>query len=198
MRRAKVVLVAVMTIPLAGCVLSGKPKTVVAGPPPPQPAAPAPPSEPLSIPQTEVVLPAPQPFDDNALNTAQPVEPTAPVQTRPPAPPTRPTHANSGPSKPPDIPPAPEPVEPSRPPIHETPSVEEQKQLLASAHDNQDKTRKLLASARPHTADQRRAKEEIAQFLKQSMDAENAGDIRLADQLSQRALVLAKELQSGK
>ena len=43
-----------------------------------------------------------------------------------------------------------------------------------------------------------KAKEAIEQFLKQSTDAEAAGDVRLADQLAERAYVLAKDLQNGK
>jgi len=56
----------------------------------------------------------------------------------------------------------------------------------------------LMNGARLHTADQRRTKAAIDSFLKQSTDAETAGDPRLADQLAERAYVLAKDLQNGK
>ena len=72
MTRATVVLVAALAIPLAGCAWSGKPKAAVI-PAPPQPAAPAPAPEPLSIPQTRVDLPPPQPLDPAAVVTAAPV-----------------------------------------------------------------------------------------------------------------------------
>jgi hypothetical protein len=200
MTRVQVVLVAVITIPLAGCVLSGKPKTVAATPAPPQRAAPAPPPEPLSIPQTQVVLPAPQPVDLKALETTTPpVEPAPPAPVRPAAPPPRPRNPPANLPRTPDPPPpAAEPEQPPRPPIQEMLSPDAQKQLRDSAHDHRDGARHLLAGAKIRTANQKRAKTEIDQFLKQSEDAENTGDMRLADQLAERAHILAKELQSGK
>jgi len=199
MRRAKVVLLAVMTIPLAGCLLSGKPKTVAAAPAPPKPAAPTPPPEPLSIPQTNVYLPPPQPpVDPDALVPARQVELATPAQPKPAAATPR-NHANTPPStKTPDPPQVAEPEQPARPPIQEILPADVQKQLRDSAHDHQMKTRALLAGAKPHTNNQRRAVAEIEQFLKQSEQAENNGDMRLADQLSERAYILAKELQGGK
>jgi hypothetical protein len=199
MRRAKVVLVAAIAIPLAGCVLTGKPKTVAAAPPPPHPAKPAQPPEPLSIPQTQVELPAPQEVKPEALNTALPEEPAPQAQTKPPAaPPPRAPRTASQP-KPAETQPAAEqpPPEP-RPPIHETMPDVERNRLREEAEGHQAETRRLLAEAKPRTANQKRAKAEIEQFLKQSQDAETADDMRLADQLAERAHILAKELQSGK
>ncbi len=201
MRRAKVVLVAVMTVPLAGCVLSGKPKTVAAGPPPPQPIATAPPPEPLSIPQTHVDLPLPQPLDPDALKPAQTVDPAPQVQAKPSAPPLKPPpRGPATSSKPPDPPPpAAEPEQqPARPQIQEILSADAEKQLRDSARRHQADTRDLLKGVKPKTENQIRTKAEIDQFIKQSMDAEAAGDMRKADQLAERAFVLAKELQSGK
>jgi hypothetical protein len=199
MTRVQVVLVAVITIPLAGCVLSGKPKTVAATPAPPQKAAPAPPSEPLSVPQTQVQLPAAQQWDPKALEiTTPPVEPAPPAPSKPAAPPPRvPSRAANLP-KTPDPPPVAEPEQPPRPPIQEMLSPDAEKQLRDSAHDHRAGARSLLSGAKIRTANQKRAKTEIDQFLKQSEDAENTGDMRLADQLAERAHILAKELQSGK
>jgi hypothetical protein len=203
MTRAKVVLVAVMTVPLAGCVLSGQPKTVAAGPPPPQPTATAPPPEPLSIPQTHVDLPPPQPVDPDALKPEQHVDQTPPAPAKPPAPVQRPQHASGPPaasSKPADPapPPAAEPEQPARPPIQEILSPDAEKQLRDSAHKHEADTLLLVKGVKPKTENQKRTKAEIDQFLKQSEDAEAAGDMRKADQLAERAFVLAKELQSGK
>lgn len=201
MRRAKAVLVAVITIPLAGCVLSGKPK-VAAIPAPPQTTTPATPPEPLSIPQTHVDLPAPQPVNPEALATAPPPEPAPRTPAKPAAPSTRQPRTGTGGAAPlpktPDQPLAPEPEQPVRTPIGEILSADEQESLRKSAHGHQAETRALLAGAKPKTANQSRTLTEIRQFLKQSEDAENAGDMRLADQLAERANILAKELQSGK
>ena len=201
MRRAKLILVAAIAIPLAGCVLSGKPKPVAAAPAPPKPAAPAPPPEPLSIPQTQVQLPAPQPWNPDALNTEPREQPAPQTQPKAAAPPQHQARTSAAPAKPPDSPPAaaeqPAP-EPARTPIHEVMPEDERNRLRDEAHAHQEQTRKLLAEARPHNRNQLRAKNEIEQFLKQSQDAEIAGDLRLADQLAERAHTLAKELQSGK
>jgi hypothetical protein len=201
MTRVKIVLVALMAIPLAGCLLSGKPKTIAAAPAPPQPAAPATPAEPLSIPQTQVDLPASQPVKAEALVTEPKVE-SVPPAPKPVPPPARKPSNTPPPSKPADAPPpdaTPEPeTAPPRPPIQEILPADAQKQLQDSAHKHQTDTVALLSSSNPHTANQKRAKAEIDQFLKQSQQAETAGDMRLADQLAERAYILARELQSGK
>jgi hypothetical protein len=197
MRRAKAVLVAVMTIPLAGCLLNGKPKTVAAAPAPPRPAAPTPPPEPLSIPQTNVELPPPQPVKPEALVTEPQVESAQPAHEKPSPAPAKPRPPAAAPK--PAEPQAPEAEpEPARAPIQEILPADVLKQLRDSAHKYQADTRTLLAGVKPRTNNQRRAAAEIEQFLKQSEEAENAGDMRLADQLAERAHILAKELQSGK
>ena len=204
MRRVKVVLVAAIAIPLAGCALGGKPQTVAAAAPrPPKPADPAPPPERLSIPQTQVDLPAPQPLNPQALVTAQPAtDTTSASQTRVQASSTTRSGGGNNPrviSTPrgPETPPAAESEQPARTPIQEVLPADVQKQLRESVHKYQKETHNLLAGVKPHNANQTRAEMEIVQFVKQSEQAE-ATDLRLADQLAQRAYVLAKELQSGK
>ncbi len=200
MRRAKVVLVAALAIPLAGCLLSGKPKTVAATPAPPVPAAPAPPPEPLSIPQTQVNLPAPQPLDPAALATAPPVAAPQPGTPKPAAPPQRAVRPAPAPQPKPPEPvetPAPEP----RPPIQEILPANVEKEFEASAQKHKTDTRALLAEAqrRGHlTANERRVIADIYQFLKQSDQAESNKDMRSADRLAERAHILAKELEGGK
>ena len=207
MRTAKVLLVGVMSLSLAGCVLSGKQKASVVTPTPPQPTAPAPPPEPLSIPQTTVDLPTPQPVEPDALNTVEPTHPTTPAQSKqqPPKAQGRATGASSVPAplaplpKAPETPAAPEPTpEPARAPLQELLPAEEQNRLRDSAHINQAEARKVVLTAVPKNSNQRRTKAEIEQFIKQSEQAEGAGDWRLANQFAERANLLAKELQSGK
>jgi len=199
MRRAKILLVAVMTIPLAGCLLSGKPKTVAVPPAAPPTAAPAPPPEPLSIPQTHVDLPAPQPVVDAALVTESAREPAPPVPAKPAAPPPRAqTPPRNLPKTPDTLPATIEPEQPARAPIQEILSADEQKDYKDRAHKFQADTRSVLSGARLGTSNRKRQAQEIANFLKQSEQAENTGDLRLALQLAERAYTLAKELQSGK
>jgi hypothetical protein len=206
MTRAQVLLVAVLAIPLAGCVLDGKPKTVAAAPAAPKPTAPPTPPEPLSIPQTQVELPAQQTWEPGALPPAPQEAPPPQAQTKPaPAPkPQKPNGTVPSPKPATDTQTAaPEPAaeqatEPVRAPIHEIMPDAEKNRLRDEAHGHQEETRKLLREAKPKTANQKRAKDEINQFLKQSQEAENAGDMRMADQLAERAHILAKELESGK
>lgn len=207
MRNAKVVLIGVMSLSLAGCVLNGKQKNAAATPAPPQPTAPATPPEPLSIPQTTVELPPTQTPDPDAFNTVQPAEPSTPAQNKPPAvkPAPRNTGGNNTPSSPATLPKtpetqaAPEPAaEPTRAPLQELLPAEEQTRLKDSVHLNQAEARKVINSSNPKNSNQRRTKAEIVQFLKQSEQAELNGDLRLASTFAERASLLAKELQSGK
>ena len=203
MTRAQVLLVVIIAIPLAGCGLGGKPQTVAAAPAPPKPAVPPPPPEPLSIPQTQVDLPAPQTLNPDALNTAPQEEPRPQAQIKPATQTPRPSRPPAPQPKPADTQPVPEPAaeqpaETARPAIHEIMPDAEKNRLRDEAHVHQEETRKLLREAKPKTANQKRAKDEINQFLKQSQDAENTGDMRLADQLAERAHILAKEFESGK
>ena len=100
MQRAKSILAVLMAIPLAGCVLRGKPaaKTPTSpSNPVTTPASTAPAKPPaLSIPQTRAQLPSPQPLPEEALATSLPPEegppaPPVPVVKPPPKrPQTRP------------------------------------------------------------------------------------------------------------
>jgi hypothetical protein len=150
-----------------------------------------------------VDLPPPQPLDPDSLKTEQPVDSAPPTPAKPPTPQQRtPQHPGGAPaasSKPPD-PPQPtvaEPEQPVRPQIQEILSADAEKQLRESAHNHRADTLKLVKGVKPKTENQIRTKAEIDQFIKQSEDAEAAGDMRKADQLAERAFVLAKELQSG-
>jgi hypothetical protein len=189
MKRLQAIMAAAMAISLAGCVVNGKPKTVSAAPPPPAPAAaPAPPAEPLSIPQTQVELPPPQPVTPEALATTQPPEqaaaPSAAAGARPPR---RAAPANA---------PAALPAEPERPPVQEILNPAESKRLqdLAGAHKRE--IRQWLTPARARRLNQDTVSR-IQSFLKASDDAENRGDMRQANALAERALILLRELQGA-
>lgn len=205
MRRVPAILAAAMSLWLAGCVLPGRQKTAGTLPPPPLPAAapvPVGPPVPLSIPQTQVELPPPQAIDPAALATAEPAE--APAGT-PPA--TRPTR-RAGPAAPPAKPleaaaPAPPQVavpEPERPPIQEIVPAEEQKRLQDSTQANKRVVAQLLqqAQSKPLNRQQGSLVKRIEQFVNLSSDAERNGNMREANEFAQRALVLARELESAR
>ncbi|MGO9258140.1 MAG: hypothetical protein ACLQU1_17770 [Bryobacteraceae bacterium] len=200
MKPAEAILAAGIAILLAGCLLRGTPKTAQAAPATPKPAvapAPAPPPQPLSIPQTHVELPPPQPVNPEALPTTQPQpEEPAPAPAAPPKPP-RSRVAQPARSDPPAQPP-PVTAEPAeRPPVQEIVSAEELRQLPVDAQRDRQEATRLLDRASSHrlTRQQQQLKKSIESFLQLSSDAEKRGDLRQARELAGRALVLAKELQ---
>lgn len=201
MKGVKVVLVAVLAMSLAGCILTGKPKTPPPTPAPPVPAPTTPP-EPISIPQTQVTLPPPQAVSQEALRVVQqPVEQPAPESSAPSvAPPKAPAHPTTPPTptKPEETPAAPEP-EP-RPPIQEILPAGEQQRLQHEAQDRRAQAGALVEAAtrRKLSTREKGRVEDINQFVKQSDQAEKNGDMRAADQFAERALILAKELQGVK
>lgn len=209
MRRVDLVLAALMTLFLSGCVLRGKQpqqKATVA-PPPPKPIQAPPPASapgPLSIPQTHAELPAPQPINPDALATA--TQPEGPPDNQPtPRIPRRAPGPVAGPPKPPDTPPvqaqtpppAPATAEPERPRVQEIVPAAELKRLQEAAQARKREIRKALEEAQAHrlSSPQRALVPRIQSFLQLSDDAEVRGDMRQADALAERAQVLARELQ---
>jgi len=211
MKRFEAILVAAMALSMAGCVVGAKPKPVAATPaipqPEPVPAAPAPPVEPLSIPQTHVQLPPPQPVSDEALQTTEPPEPNAgAVPTAPPLRPPRVKPTTAAPQRtetpppaaaPPAAPPTPTPaVEPPRGPVTEGLDPAETARLRDSAQSHKREIRLWLAQSH----NKRLNKDTVSRmqsFLKGSDDAEKRGDMREANALADRALILLRELQGG-
>jgi hypothetical protein len=197
MGRVEAILAVALAVSMAGCVLKGKPK-VAAAPPQPQPAIqpkPAPPPEALSIPQTQVQLPPPQPVNPEALAVPPPPEPVEPA----PAPkPVRRTAAGSPPATKPEVvgPVAPPAAEPERAPIQEIVPADERRRYQESAEASKREIRQLVEHARAHrlTAEQKKIVTRIQTFVTQSDDAEKRGDMRQADALAERGLVLAKGL----
>jgi hypothetical protein len=196
--KAKAILTALLGILLAGCALRGKPAKSAAPPAAPQPAAnPAPaPPPPLSIPQTRVELPKPQPLDPAALATeATPPEP--PPAAVSPARPRRGNPAANQPAGPPAA--ATAPPEP-RETVQEIVPPAELKRLQDRAEARRREAKRILDqfARRQLTAAQKNLDATIRSFLTLSQDAEKHNDLRQADALAERAQILAKELQSGK
>jgi len=202
-----------VAISMTGCWGGDKQASAKAVAPPPVPAvkpvARAPP-QPLSTPQTDVQLPPAQPVDPQALAVAPvPEEPagtsTAPraprrtvgppaiVQQRP-EPAAQP--ATTAPAAATTAPPA---TEETRPPIGEIVPPNEMKRLQDSADGRKREIKQLLDQARGRglTRHEQSVISRIESFVKLSDQAEAKGDMREADALAERALVLAKDLTGG-
>jgi hypothetical protein len=187
------------------CALDGKAKAATATAPPapqPPPAAatkPAQPSEPLSVPQTQVQLPAEQPIDEKAIpQLPKPEDPTptpAPRNTRPV---TRPQPKPETPTTP--IGPVAVPASPELGPIQEVLPADERKRYQESADGRKAQIRQILTQVKTHraTSEQNRAIKRIQSLLEQSDAVERRGDMRQADALAERALALAREMTGGK
>ena len=182
---------------LAGCTLRGQKQAVA--PPPPKPAVVQPPApEPqLSIPQTVVQLPSAQPVNPDAI-------PPAPVGPPPAAEKAETTIA----PKPARRASPPKPVEteaeaPAAAPAVEEPapfqpilSGEEQKRLQGAIETRKREIDERLTRAKGRLSDHDRTLvDRINSFLTLSAKAAQRGDYTQADALSERALILARELQ---
>jgi hypothetical protein len=207
MKRTEAILAACMAISLAGCALRGTPKTAAAVPPAPKPVASAPPAPPppppLSVPQTNVELPKPQPLDPEALITAPQPEPVPETSTA-----TRSTRRQNTPgpgpvsNSPPrtETPPAPPQPEPERPPIQEIVPASEQKRLEESVKSRKAEINRILDQTKSRRLGvlQQGMVRTIRSLVGLADEAEKHGDFRQADANAERALILARELQSGK
>jgi hypothetical protein len=198
------ILVGCLAISLAGCALRGAPQTAKAIPPAPPPVAAPPPAppEPLSIPQTHVELPAPQPLDPEALITLPPPpepvpDPVMPRRPRRPIPVT-----SNTPPKPEAGPTAPEPEEhpAERPAIQEIiPAPEKQRLIDSLAHRKAEINQILSQTNGPRqTKLQQGVVRMIHDLTDVAKEAEDHGDLKQADANLERAQVLARELQSAK
>src|ERR1039458_1489423 len=143
--KATALLTALLSILLAGCELRGKPAKSAVPPAAPKPvasAAPAPaPLPALSIPQTRVAPPKPQPVDPAARETeATPPEPppavAAPARSRRATPAAR----QPPPAPPPAAPPPPEPRET----VQEIVSPAEVKRLQDQAQARRNEVKQIL------------------------------------------------------
>jgi len=193
---------AVIAAALAGCASHAK-QTAAS-----QPA-------PLSVPQTNVTLPPPQPLDPDALASVadvkapetptlppEPAEPAASVAPAPATPPRRPPRAVAAQPVPPPAEPAAQPAPPpvERPPIQAVVPAQEQRRLraLAQARKKEVKTTLARMSSRHLSADDSDLVKRIEFFVAQSDEAERRGDMSQADVFAQRAQDLARGWQGGK
>jgi hypothetical protein len=208
MRRVEAILAAALAVSLTSCILRGKQQTAKVVPPPPKPvvpAAPPPPPPNLSVPQTEAQLPPPQPVNPEALAqipAPEEVPPTAPVTTRPrrttpPAskPPTeQPLQGPVAPAAPP------QPAEEDRPILQELVPSPELDRYQRETGEYKKEVQFLLqqAHARRLNSAQRALVSTINNFMKGSDAAAQHNDWRMAHELANRAVTLARELTGGK
>jgi hypothetical protein len=154
---------------------------------------------PLSIPQTDVHLPPPQPVTTEAAATAEPPEepaatPEPPRTARRPRQPAPKPAESSAPATPPAAVPA---APPEHPPIEEVTPAAEQKRFQDEAAARKREVHQIVdpIDTRRLNRQQRTTLGRIQSFLKQSDDAESRGEMRQASELAQRALILARELK---
>ena len=187
----------------SACVLTGKPKTsTAAAPPPPKPAVvkPAAPPESLSVPQTQVQLPPPQPINPDAVALPAPKSEAG----APPPAASRPVRRTAPPQPKPETPvpaaPTPAPADAELAPVQEVLTAAERKRFKDSADARKTEIRQLLTQIKSHhpTAEANREVKRVQSLVAQSDDVEKHGDMRQADALAERALILARELTGGK
>ena len=175
-----------------------------------KPPAPRPP---LSSPQTDIQLPPEQVITPEALASIQVPEP--PVPEPAPAPKTPPSkkQAPVASAPKPETPagtetPAPVnvgPVTPS-PPAEEPPKLqpvygeEERRRIMAELDRRKNETEGLLRGLNQNrlSSEQRASVERVRSFIGVADDMVKRGDLHSADGFSMRALILARELASGR
>ncbi len=209
MKRTTLSLALLLGLGLAGCSLRGDPQAKT--PPPPAPSAARPSQadakpadsagEPLSIPQTQVRLPKPQPIDPEALAT-QPVMLPEPPPVNPSVKPVRraPAAAQAKPEPPDPTADATHPAETQRARIEPLLPADERRQLVEETEKRLRQAEETVdrLSARPLNNDQRSAVERIRSFTKQSRQALDRSETQQAVELADRALLLAQELERAK
>ncbi len=169
--------------------------------PPPAPRQTA--SEPVSVPQTQAVLPKPQPIEAGAVVTAVPEPAPAPAaQITPPAraPRTEPRQNASVP--------APQPVPatpaPAAPPVarrlRPVESPAERQKLLSGIAARQKQVADILTKAknRQLSDKDKNSVDRIQAFLEQTETALKDEDLQQAEALSNRALLLCQDLSGDK
>jgi hypothetical protein len=207
MSLASKILVGILALALSACDMK---LTHAKTPPPPQPTAAtaeSPPeqaaSEPLSIPQTQVRLPRPQPIDPEALAmppVSAPSEPSAPRPSHRAARRPAPSPATAAPAKPePPVETAEAPpvsTEPARPRIEPVLPAEQRRQLTEAISSRLHEVDQILSRipVQKPTDAQKDSVERIRRFANLSHEALEKGDMQQAGALADRALVLAQGL----
>lgn len=185
---------------MAGCTLRSKPAATV--PPPPQPVAVQPPApEPqFSIPQTTAQLPSPQPVNPAAIPAAPAEEQPAPEKAVPRTtrratpPPVGAAKPDTEAAAPPPAAPPEQAAEPA--PFQPILSAEEQARLRNAIEVRRREIDDRLARGRGRlSSHDKTLADRIESFLNLSAQAAQRGDYTQADALSERALILARELK---
>jgi hypothetical protein len=172
-----------------------------AAPPPPAPAAiqPPAPEQPLSIPQTAVTLPSPQPINPDAIPKETAQQSPAPEKTEAPPAPRAPRRSAAGPPKPEPEPEAETPPAPAvqeQAPIQPILSGDEQKRIQNAIDGRKKEINEKLGRIKGRLSDHDQSLvDHIKSFLTQCDEAAQRSDYAQADALSLNALVLARELQ---
>jgi hypothetical protein len=204
---------------LASCQMRAKTaaKTPPAPAPPVQSAAAKPVAPPpqLSSPQTEVQLPPAQSVSAEALASIEAVHVDLPAAEPPAAkPPLQARHPAPAPTTPPSNPPKPEQSTeapapqppPATAPPEEAPrlqplySEEERRRVWGELERRKGEIDNLLKGVNPNrmSADQKAVVDRIHSFQTVAEEAAKRGDLRSADAISERALILARELANGR
>ncbi len=184
-------------IPLASCTL--RPHKQAAVPPPPKPASAQQPTPdaPLSIPQTAVTLPSAQVVNPSAI-PEPPIPPTpSPEKEEAPASPrvTR-RPASVPPKAEPEQPAAPPPAAVEQPPFQPILSAEERKRLQGGIEGRRHEIEEVLARAKGHLSEHDQSLvDRINSFLKLADEAAQRDDYTQAYDLTDRAVILARELK---
>jgi hypothetical protein len=191
-------LVLVVVLWLTACTPQNN-RPVATAPAPPKPAAtqPAPPDPQLSIPQTTVLLPSLQQVNPDAIPKSLPPSSPPPAQTdkADAVPPPKNTRRAAGAAKTdPEPPPAAAPAEEAPPRFQPILKAEEQKRLQDAIEARRHEIDDRLRTAARRRQDKSLV-ERIRSFVHLSEQAAQRGDFTQADALSERALILAKELQ---
>jgi hypothetical protein len=193
-------LLILLIVPLASCTMGTKKQAVT--PPPPKPAAvqaPAP-EAPLSIPQTSVVLPPKQEFNPDAIPKVPVAQETPAPEKTEVAPAAR--VSRRAPVAAPKAEPEPETETPPAPAVQEQAAIQpilsgdQQKKIKAAIADRRREISDKIDRPNKHlSVHDNSLVERIKSFLEQCGQAELRGDYSQADALSERAAVLARELQ---
>jgi len=208
LKRTTLSLALLLGLALAGCSLRGDPQ--VKTPPPPTPSATRPAQaeirpaysagEMLSIPQTQVRLPKPQPIHPEALATEPVMLPDPPPVNTTARPPRRLPVAVQAKPDVPEVAADAHPLETPRARIEPLLPADARRQLIEETDKRLHQAEEMVdrLSARPLTTEQRSAVDRIRSFTKQSRQALERSETQQAVELADRALLLAQELERAK
>ena len=187
---------------MAGC--AARAKSASTTPAVVKPAAPAPPPTPVSLstPQTNVQLPAQQPFDPASLTlTLAPAPQVEANTTKPPS--TKPAAVNV-PARPPrtdaNATPTPAAAEPARPAFQEVIPANDLKRFQDSVANRKKEVERDLEQVLKRRLNKAQTimVNDIRGLMKLCVDYEHRNEWPQADTMAERAQILARQLLNGK